>query len=130
MILNLILILIEITTLPKLIDKNKDYTIVFDRIDNKVEVMVNDSLVFSSGIIDNNPDLKSDYKVYLGNYLTESKDEVIIRLYNGFEPYQDQDDKHWEIQYVILKGEEEYEYMWDYEDDYRLGIVFEEKYYL
>lgn len=109
-----------------------NYSITFLKIDNKAELIINDSIIYSSGVIDDNPDLNELYsKIYFGNYLTPARDEVIIRLYNAKKPYKvDQNDKHWEIEYVIYKDEKEFEYMWDSEDDYAQGLVFEEKYYL
>ncbi|SNS59215.1 hypothetical protein SAMN05421640_0792 [Ekhidna lutea] len=108
---------------------NDDYIVIFDRIDNSVEILVNDSIVYQSGIIDNNPFLGDTYKIPLSIYLTEKKDEVIIRLYNGHPPYTEQSDTHWEIKYVIMNGDEQIDYFWDYADDNQVGLVFEEKYY-
>lgn len=92
---------------------------------------MNDSLVFTSGIIDHNPNLEDKFSCNISNWLTNGKDEVIIRLYNAYEPYNvDQNDQHWEIEYVLHKGKLEFDFMWDSKDDYRQGLVFEEKYYL
>lgn len=111
--------------------KETDYFIEFYKVDNKVDIIVNDSLVYTTGTIDLNPDLKGNMNFYIGAYLTDKKDEVIVRLNNGYEPYDmEQSDKHWEIEYAIKKNGVEYDYMWDADDDYRVGVVFEKKYYL
>lgn len=108
-----------------------DYTFTFTHIDNKVDILVNDSLVFTSGIIDHNPDLENKFSCQIGPFLTPGKDEVTVRLYNAYEPYNvDQNDKHWEIEFVLHKGQKEIDFMWDSKDDFAQGIVFEEKYYL
>ncbi len=108
----------------------KDYTIIFEQIDNRVELFVNDSLVFDSESIDGNPELGSTMTIYLGYYLTPQPDEIKIKLFNGFEPYNEQDDKHWEIRYMVKEGKEEYDYFWDYNDENQIGLVLEETFYL
>ncbi len=107
-----------------------DYTFRFSKIDNMVQITVNDDLVYTSGVVDHNPDLDGAYSVYISKYLTSGEDKVIIRLFNGYEPYNTQDDKHWELEYQLLKDGKEYEYVWEYADDNKLGLVFEETYYL
>ncbi len=108
--------------------KEKDYLIRFHRIDNKVDIIVNDSLVYTSGVIDSNPDFKGEKTLYLGSYLTNEVDEVVIKVYNGRKPYIVKD-KHWEIEYVIEKKGIEYEYMWDEGNNNEVGLVFEEKHF-
>ncbi len=110
--------------------ETNDYTFIFDKIDNKVEILVNDSIVYTSGTIDNNPNLGDDYQIYIGNFLTKEEDLVVLRVYNGHEPYQDEEDPHWEIKYVLNQGDEEYDYVWEYADDNAIGLVFEEEYKL
>lgn len=107
-----------------------DYTLKFSRVDNLIEVIVNDSLVYSSGIIDNNPALDGGVAVFLNKYLTPKEDKVIIRLYNGHPPYTEQDDMHWELECQLFKGDEEIEYIWEMADDNQIGLVFEEIFYL
>jgi len=109
---------------------HRDYTVVFEKIDNRVELYVNDSLVFDSKSIDGNPELGKTMSVFLGHYLTPNDDLIKVKLYNGFEPYQTQDDAHWEIRYMVLEGEEEYDYFWDFGDNNQIGLVLEENFYL
>ena len=108
-----------------------DCLVSFSKIDNKVTISVNDSLVYDSGTVDFNQQLNNNLSVQLGNYLTKGRDKVIIRLYNGHEPYlKDEEDKHWEIEYQIIKNGVEIDLMWDMGDDNKKGLVFEEKYFL
>ena len=106
-----------------------DHVIIFYRIDNSVEILVNDSIVYESGIIHNNPSLGDTYKIPLGIYLTDAQDEVIIRVNNGVPPNEEQNDTHWEIKYSIFNGDERIDYFWDYSDDNEIGLVFEERYF-
>lgn len=129
-VLNILIGLASTFTNSFLVIDDRDFTIAFDRIDNLAEIVVNDSLIYSSGAIDFNPDLEGSITVYLGSFLTNKKDKVVIKLYNGHEPYQVQDDSHWELKYVIFRGDEEYETVWEYADDRKIGLVFEEVYYL
>ncbi|WP_421872928.1 hypothetical protein [Marinoscillum sp.] len=109
--------------------KTIDYVIAFYRIDNQVDIIVNDSLVYTTGVIDHNPDFKGEFTYYIGNHLTDQEDQVTVRLYNGRPPY-DIKDKHWEIEYVLKKNGKEFDYMWDEGDNNEVGLVFEEKYLL
>lgn len=112
-------------------NEGEKYVFVFNKIDNKVEIIINDSLVYDSGTLNHNPELKGLYNYDISKHLTRERNEVIVRLYNGFAPYpKHQKDKHWEIEYSLFKNGKEYDLMWDVGDDYRTGLVFEEKYYL
>ena len=94
-----------------------------------VEIIVNDSLIYSSGEMKGNPDLEGNITYSIGHLLTDNEDVVIVKLYNGYAPYYDfKKDEHWEIDYAIFKNGQEIEQMWDEGDDYRTGLVFEEKY--
>ncbi|MAE87334.1 MAG: hypothetical protein CMB80_31665 [Flammeovirgaceae bacterium] len=109
----------------------EDYVFVFNKIDNKVEILVNDSLIFDSGTVNHNPELEGLYTCNITKYLTSERDVVVVRLYNGFEPYpEEQKDKHWEIEYSLNKDGVEVEQMWNEGDDFKIGLVFEEIYYL
>lgn len=113
-----------------LMEPKEHYYIQFERIDNRADILVNDSLVYSSGTIDFNPELNELHSIYLGNFLTSELDKVVVRIYNGHEPYLDEDDKHWEIKYVLLENEDLVDYVWEYEDDGTIGVVFEMIHYL
>ncbi len=107
-----------------------EYTFAFYKIDNKVNIIINDSLVFTSGEFDQNPDLEGNFTSNITRFLTDEQDEVTIQLYNGFEPYpKDQKDQHWEIEYSLFKNGEEIDLMWNEGDDFKTGLVFEAKYY-
>ena len=86
--------------------------------------------MYTSGTIDFNPDLTEVYSVYLGNFLTPKKDKVVVRLYNGHEPYENEEDSSWELKYVLLKNEDLVDYVWESENDGRIGVVFEMTHYL
>lgn len=130
MLSKLLIILLPFCLGPNTEDQMNDFTFIFDKIDNKVEILVNDSIVYTSGTIDNNPNLEGDYEIYLGNFLTKAEDIVLIRVYNGHEPYENEKDEHWEIKYVLNEGSAEYDYVWEYGDDNAIGLVFEEEYKL
>lgn len=130
MLSKLLVILIPFFSAFNTSKQDNNYTFIFDKIDNKVEILVNDSIVYTSGTIDNNPNLGKDFQIYLGNYLTEDEDRVVLRVYNGHEPYENEEDQHWEIKYVLNQGSEEYDYVWEYADDNTIGLVFEEEYKL
>lgn len=110
--------------------QQEHYYINFEKIDNRVDILVNDSLMYTSGTIDFNPDLTEVYSVYLGNFLTPKKDKVVVRLYNGHEPYENEEDSSWELKYVLLKNEDLVDYVWESENDGRIGVVFEMTHYL
>ncbi|MEP1094352.1 MAG: hypothetical protein ABJG78_04545 [Cyclobacteriaceae bacterium] len=108
---------------------SESYHIEFERIDNRVEVWVGDSLVYNSGIIRRNPkDL--GIKVYIDDLLLEKSNELTVKLINGLDGAKDGDDIHWEVKYVVFKGDELYEYLWEEADDGRVGVVIEETYIL
>lgn len=110
---------------------DNNYIISFIKIDNRVEIIVNDSIVFNSGVINHNPNVKEFVGFDLSPVLTPEKDEVIVRLFNGYEPYHEgMEDVHWEIEYEMMKGDKVYDIMWNEADDNRIGQVFEEVYYL
>lgn len=110
-------------------DQSKDYSFVFDRVDNRVEILVNDSVIYDSGtIID--PSSFYGKKVSLGAYLKYASNKVVVRLYNGAEPYRDQIDQEWQLKYRLLEGETEFEHYREKGKDYKIGLILEEKYYL
>ncbi|MEO9476663.1 MAG: hypothetical protein ABJG41_14070 [Cyclobacteriaceae bacterium] len=112
--------------------KDTDYTFQFYHIDNKVEIIVNDTVVYSSPEIDKNPKIEGNLSFNISKYLTDKEDIVIIKLYNGFEPYPEHEkDKHWEIEYSLIKnGKEEIEMMWDQGNNSKTGLVFKKTYRL
>lgn len=106
------------------------YYIQFEKIDNRADILVNDSLVYTSGTVDFNPDLGEQHLIYLNNFLSEEEDKVVIRVYNGHEPYSEEKDTHWEVRYLILENEKMIEYVWEDGDDGRIGLVHEMTHYL
>lgn len=106
-------------------------TVSFYRVDNKVDIAVNDAVVYTTGIINNNPNLNGTLSFDISPFLTSNPDTVSIRLYNGVEPYSNlQKDQHWEIEYSLKMNGLELDFMWNEGDDDRKGLVFEETYYL
>jgi len=107
----------------------ESYHLEFERIDNRVEVWVGDSLIYNSGIVRQNPkDL--GIKVYIDDLLLEESNELTVKLINGLDGAKDGDDIHWEVKYILFKGEKLYEYLWEEADDGRVGVVIEETYIL
>ena len=107
------------------------YLLEFERIDNRVDVLVNDSIVFASGTIDHNPVLEG-YAVFIGDYFDRKKgeNEVIIRVYNGHEPYDErEDDAHWMIKFVLKHKDEVVDKIWESNEDNQIGLVNEFQYF-
>ncbi len=103
------------------------YRIIFRKIDNKVLLHVEDSLIYDSGTIAGNPDL--EVEIFLTEYVEAGKIEIRVDGYNGVEPYN-QADSHWEIVYDIFKNDEIIEFVREASDRGEVGKVFEEFHYL
>lgn len=100
------------------------YRLEFDKIDNRVEVFIGDSLIFDSGIIKSNPNLLIEYKVD-DEFLKYSKN-LTVKLINGKEGVRDGDDIHWEIRYYLYKNQKIIDSHWEFADDGKAGVVFEQ----
>lgn len=107
---------------------NGSYRIVFEKIDNRVEVFIGDSLIYNSGIVRQNP--KMELWVNIDDSLLEYSNQLTIKLINGAEGTPDGVDIHWEIKFYIYKGDELIEWDWNDADDGKAGVVFEETYTL
>lgn len=105
----------------------KNYSLLIEKIDNRVEVLLGDSIIYNSGVIDFNPEL--DFRLNLDSYKVESN-KLTIRLFNGSPGRSSDSDPHWELRYLLYKGDEVVEYEWQQEDDYQTGMVFEVTYEL
>ena len=105
---------------------NWKHMLVFTKIDNNVKVLVNDSLVFSSGLIPDSPEL--DLRVDLTPFVKDGTEKLKIELYNGQEPYADQLDPFWELRYdLILNGEiSDFDHV--LEKNNALGLVYQSEY--
>ncbi|WP_420317644.1 hypothetical protein [Ekhidna sp.] len=128
MILKIVFLILNIYPSPTC-DQAKDYTFIFEKVDNRVEILVNDSIIYDSGTI-NDPHSFSGKKISIGPYLKHANNKVVVRLYNGYEPYENQIDRSWQIKYALMEGTDEYENYWEKGRDYRVGLVLEEAYYL
>lgn len=106
------------------------YFLEFEKIDNKVEVFLGDSLIYNSGLVRSNPKFIIQVNIY-ESLLQEIGKELTVRLTNGAPGVRDGDDIHWEVKYFLIKGDEEVlDFVWEEADDGKAGIVFEEKYTL
>jgi len=103
-----------------------EHMVVFTKIDNTVKLFVNDSLIFSSGLIPNSPEL--DLRVDLTPFIKDGSEKIRIELYNGHEPYTDQLDPSWELRYdLILNGEiADFDHL--IENNNALGMVYQNEY--
>lgn len=59
--------------------------IVFFKIDNQAQILVNGEVVYDSGFIDEDPEL--NIEVDLNDFLVGDENNVVIRLLNGKCPY-------------------------------------------
>lgn len=69
-------------------------------------------------------------EIFLKEFLTEPNNKVVLKLYNGAPPYEDQIDEYWEIKYKLMENDEEIEYYRERNEHARVGLVLEEIYYL
>lgn len=106
----------------------RDYHIEFEKIDNRVEVYMGDSLIYDSGIIRKNPKLA--IWVDIDDSLLDYSKELTIKLINGMEGVRDGDDIHWEVEYYVFQGEEVLYWEWLDSDDGKAGVVLVNKYTL
>lgn len=105
------------------------YTLEFEKIDNRVEVYIGDSLIYNSGIVRQNPDMLIKINIESTRLKDENR-KLTVKLINGLDGARNGDDIHWEIKYFLLKGDEVLDFIWDDADDGRVGVVFEETYNL
>lgn len=129
-ILNIAYFLLSSLTFQNSEDKaSGDYHIEFERIDNRVEVFIGDSLIYNSGIIRRNPKNLGIW-VDIEDPLLEYSKELTIKLINGMDGTRDGDDIHWEIKYAIYQGDDLIYWEWVDADDGKAGVVVEETYIL
>ena len=102
------------------------YLLAISEIDNRVNVLVNDSLIFDSGTIHNSPEV--NFKIDLTPYVITGDEEVKLKLLNGLEPYEPQADAQWEVRYDLIVDGEIVDFVHEYDDDGRIGEVFETTY--
>ncbi len=110
-------------------NRGGDYHIEFEKIDNRVEVYMGDSLIYDSGIIRKNPKNLQIW-VDIDDSLLEYSNELTIKLFNAMEGVPDGADIHWEVKYSIFEGEEVIYWEWYDSNDGKSGIVMEETYIL
>lgn len=103
-----------------------DYILAFNKVDNKVDVFINDSLIYTSGFIGYSPEL--DLQVDFGQFIKNGNEVLRIELYNGYEPYDDQIDPLWEVRYDLIIEGEIVDFIHEYGDDNGIGKVFETQY--
>jgi len=95
----------------------------FYKIDNKINVYVNDSLIYESKTFDGNPDLKID--VDLEDHLVKGANLVKVELYNGYEDNDYKKDRFWEIRYEMFNNEESIDYMHQFSSNGAAGLAFD-----
>ncbi|MEQ6120395.1 hypothetical protein [Reichenbachiella sp. MALMAid0571] len=83
--------------------------IVFYNIDNAVNLYVNDSLAFESGVIYGNPNL--DLEFGLLRFLKKGKNLIKIELLNG--DCDNCEPTPWEIRYELIQNEEVLEFVYE-----------------
>ncbi|MFY0608072.1 MAG: hypothetical protein JXR10_15235 [Cyclobacteriaceae bacterium] len=114
------------SSIPKTIPNG--YRLVFSKIDNKVNVYIDDELIYTSEAIHKNPEL--DIEIDLTPYIKAPMSILKIDLFNGEEPYHDQLDPAWEVRYEIFYGAELLDFIHEIDDNNLLGKVLEISYVL
>lgn len=104
------------------------YQLDISKIDNRIDVFVQDSLVYSSGTIHLNPEV--NFIVDLSSYIKKGNEILRIEIYNGSEPYKEQLDPHWEVMFDLIKNDEIIDYIYEFSDNNEVGKVFEISYNL
>jgi hypothetical protein len=116
-----------VTYLPPQPQATGDY-FYFEKIDNIAIIYVEGEEVYRTEQVKGNPDL--ELTISLENFLNEGTQEILIQLENGHSYNPNIKDKHWEIRYELYLDDQPVDYIWEYADDSRTGIVFEKKYKL
>ena len=116
------LIILILLTIPFLQDKGNKYYIVFTKIDNQAKVYVEDSLVITTKLYDENPDLNVRYD--LNKFLKKGKNTVRVELLNGSGDWFFEFDSDWEIFYEIFKNNDPIDFMSEDSSEGGLGLVF------
>lgn len=101
-------------------------TVTFYKIDNRAEILVNEKVVYNSGVVDGNPDMEE--VIGLDKHLTPGQNTITIKLMNGSEYLASAKDPHWEIEYALLNAGYIVDDVWEYADDSKQGVVFEKTY--
>lgn len=105
-----------------------DYKFLFEKIDNKAQIFIGDSLVYSSDTIELNPDLAIE--VYIFDYDKRDGD-LIVKVFNGGRAdVAVLEDTHWEVRYELFKEGQSIDYVWEMSRDLeeKLGLVYEKSY--
>ena len=100
------------------------FYMIFSKIDNRVVVQMDDSVIYDSKTIGGNPDL--NLRVDLMDFYNLGMYSLKVDLYNGVEPYDPQMDSDWRIVYDIYRGTELIEFIAESGSDGRVGLVFSE----
>ena len=100
--------------------------LIFNKIDNTVNIFINDSMIFTSGLISDNPEL--DLRVDLTPFIIEGSEKLRIELYNGQEPYDDQIDPYWEVRYDLILSDELADFDHAFEKNNAIGLVYTNEY--
>ena len=111
---------------PRPVDIGLGTYIAFYNIDNEAKVTVNDSLVFMSGMINNNPSLVLD--IGLEEYLKSGNNSVRVELYN--DECNNCHHNPWEVRYEFIENNEVVDYVNESSSDESTsgGLKFEKVY--
>lgn len=108
------------------ISASAGYILALSKIDNSVNVYIEDSLVFASGTIHESPEV--DFQLDLTQFIKDESETLRIELFNGVEPYNSQIDPYWEIRYDLIIDGEIVDFVHEYGDDNGIGLVYENSY--
>jgi len=105
---------------------DEGYLFSITSIDNRVNILVDDSLVFDSETIGGGQ--KVNFEVPITAFLKRGDEVVKIQLYNGIPPYNPQFDQEWKIAYDFVIDGEIVDFAHESGSDGKVGVVFENTY--
>ena len=100
----------------------------FEKIDNQVNILIDDTLVYTSGVIDDNPEL--ELSVDLKQFIDSNSKAFTIQLINGDPENPYVEDLHWEIRFEVMKDDQPVDFVWEFADDAETGEVLSLTYQL
>ncbi|MEQ8882298.1 MAG: hypothetical protein RLO17_04395 [Cyclobacteriaceae bacterium] len=115
-------ILALILAAPFIQTKN-EYYVLFRKIDNRVNIYMEDSLIYQSKLIDGNPE-DLNLKVDISEHLRQGPNKLRVELINGSGEGFFEKDSYWEIFYEIFKNEDPIDYMSEKSSNGTTGLVF------
>lgn len=105
-----------------------DYILEFSKVDNRINVYINDKLYYEGKEIDGNPELGLEVSLNAG--LQKGNNTIKVDVFNGssLTPYIE--DKHWEIRYELMVDGESFEFVHEWGNDGVKGLAHSSEFYI